>query len=128
VHTGDLGRFDEAGYLYVVDRKKDMILSGGLNIYSKEVERAILAHPAVGDVAVVGTTDAQFGEAVVAFIERKRDATVTAEEIVAHCRDAIASYKKPKYVFFEALPRNGQGKILKTELRARAAALTVAAR
>jgi acyl-CoA synthetase (AMP-forming)/AMP-acid ligase II len=126
MHTGDMGRFDDEGFLYVVDRKKDMILSGGLNIYSKEVERALLAHPAVADAAVVGTPDPQFGEAVVAFVELKTGASATAEEIVEHCRALIAGYKKPKYVFFEALPRNAQGKALKTELRARVAQLLVA--
>jgi long-chain acyl-CoA synthetase len=118
--TGDMGRFDAEGYLYVVDRKKDMILSGGLNIYSKEVEQAILSHPSVADVAVVGTADPQFGEAVVAFIELKRDARATQDEIIEHCRALIASYKKPKYVFFDGFPKNAQGKALKNELRASA--------
>jgi acyl-CoA synthetase (AMP-forming)/AMP-acid ligase II len=115
--TGDMGRFDAEGYLYVVDRKKDMILSGGLNIYSKEVEQAILSHPSVADVAVVGTADPQFGEAVVAYIELKRDARATQVEIIEHCRALIASYKKPKYVFFDGFPKNAQGKALKKELR-----------
>ena len=120
LHTGDMGHFDVDGFLYLVDRKKDMILSGGLNIYSKEVEKAIVAHPAVADVAVVGTADPQFGEAVVAFIELKKDATATQDEIVEHCKTLIASYKKPKYVFFEGFPKNAQGKALKTELRLKA--------
>ena len=117
LHTGDMGRFDDEGFLYVVDRKKDMILSGGLNIYSKEVEGAILAHPAVADVAVVGTADPQFGEAVVAYIELKRGMHATQDEIVKHCQTLIASYKKPKYVFFDGFPKNAQGKALKRELR-----------
>lgn len=120
MHTGDLGRFDSEGFLYVVDRKTDMILSGALNIYSKEVEQAILAHPSVADVAVVGVPDRQFGEAVVAFIELRAQANATEEQIVEHCRTLIASYKKPKRVYFERLPRNAQGKVLKDELRARA--------
>jgi acyl-CoA synthetase (AMP-forming)/AMP-acid ligase II len=120
LHTGDMGQFDAEGFLYVVDRKKDMILSGGLNIYSKEVEKAIIAHPAVADVAVVGTSDSQFGEAVVAFIELKRGAQATEDEIVEHCKSLIASYKKPKYVFFDGFPKNAQGKALKTELREKA--------
>jgi len=123
LHTGDMGRFDEQGYLYVVDRKKDMILSGGLNIYSKEVEQAILSHPAVADVAVVGTADPQFGEAVVAFVELKAGAHATQDEIVDHCRERIASYKKPKYVFFDGFPKNAQGKALKKELREQVAGL-----
>jgi long-chain acyl-CoA synthetase len=118
--TGDMGRFDAEGYLYVVDRKKDMILSGGLNIYSKEVEHALLTHPSVADVAVVGTSDPQFGEAVVAFVELKPGMTAAEEAIGEHCRALIASYKKPKYVIFGAFPKNAQGKALKAELRARA--------
>jgi acyl-CoA synthetase (AMP-forming)/AMP-acid ligase II len=124
LHTGDMGEFDTDGFLYVVDRKKDMILSGGLNIYSKEVEKAIIAHPAVADVAVVGTKDPQFGEAVVAFIELKKGAQATQDEIVEHCKTLIASYKKPKYVFFDGFPKNAQGKALKTELREKAKDLT----
>jgi len=121
--TGDMGRFDAEGFLYVVDRKKDMVLTGGLNVSSKEVEGAIGAHPAVHDAAVVGAADATFGEAVVAFVELRPGMTVTALEIVEHCRSRIASYKKPKYVFFETLPRNAQGKIIKRELRVRLAEL-----
>jgi acyl-CoA synthetase (AMP-forming)/AMP-acid ligase II len=126
--TGDMGRFDAGGYLYMVDRKKDMILSGGLNIYSKEVENAILSHPAVADAAVVGTPDAQFGEAVVAFVEVKSGARVSEREIVDHCRAHIASYKKPKYVLFESFPKNAQGKALKKELRERVKNLAAATR
>jgi long-chain acyl-CoA synthetase len=120
LHTGDMGEFDADGFLYVVDRKKDMILSGGLNIYSKEVEKAIVAHAAVADVAVVGTADPQFGEAVVAFIELKKGATANQDEILEHCKTLIASYKKPKYVFFDGFPKNAQGKALKSELRIKA--------
>jgi long-chain acyl-CoA synthetase len=123
MHTGDMGRFDADGFLYVVDRKKDMILSGALNIYSKEVENAILSHPAVRDAAVVGMPDATFGEAVAAFVELRPDREATEAEIVEHCRERIASYKKPKRVFFEALPRNTQGKVLKHELRERITSL-----
>jgi long-chain acyl-CoA synthetase len=94
-----------------------------LNVSSKEVEGAIAAHPAVHDAAVVGTADRTFGEAVVAFVEVRIGMTVTVEEIVEHCRSRIASYKKPKYVFFETLPRNAQGKVLKRALRARVAEL-----
>ncbi|HXF34151.1 MAG TPA: hypothetical protein VN603_06220, partial [Candidatus Acidoferrales bacterium] len=121
MHTGDMGRFDAEGFLYIVDRKKDMILSGALNIYSKEVENAILTHPAVRDVAVVGMPDATFGEAVAAFVELRPGESATETAIVEHCRELIASYKKPKRVFFETLPRNAQGKVLKHELRDRVA-------
>jgi len=118
LRTGDMGRFDEDGYLYIVDRKKDMVLSGAYNIYSKEVEATIRELPAVHDVAVVGVPDPMFGEAVAAFIELMPGATLTAEQIVAHCKERIASYKKPKHVrFLPSLPRNSSGKVLKYALR-----------
>ena len=120
--TGDLGRFDEDGYLYLVDRVKDMILSGGLNIYSREVEQALEAAPAVREVSVVAGPDADFGECVVAYVALKLDTETSAEALIDHCRDRIASYKKPKYVFFlDALPRNANGKVTKVALRDRAA-------
>jgi long-chain acyl-CoA synthetase len=118
VRTGDLGRFDEDGYLYIVDRKKDMVLSGGYNIYSKEVEAAILELDGVQDAAVVGVPDAVYGEAVAAFIELRPGARLDAAQVVEHCRSRIASYKKPKHVRFVAsLPRNISGKVLKYALR-----------
>jgi long-chain acyl-CoA synthetase len=116
--TGDLGRFDSDGYLYIVDRKKDMVLSGGYNIYSKEVETAILELPAVQDVAVVGVPDPVYGEAVAAFIEIRPGNVLTADQVIEHCRQRISSYKKPKHVrFVEALARNSTGKVLKYQLR-----------
>ena len=116
--TGDMGRVDAEGYLYIVDRKKDMVLSGGYNIYSKEVEAAILAHPAVQDAAVIGVPDETYGEAVAAYLEMKPGARATADEIAAHCRERIAGFKKPKHVFFLAeLPRNATGKVQKFRLR-----------
>jgi long-chain acyl-CoA synthetase len=118
VRTGDLGRFDEDGYLYIVDRKKDMVLSGGYNIYSKEVEAAILELDGVQDAAVIGVPDAVYGEAVAAFIELRPGARLDAEQVVEHCRSRIASYKKPKHVrFVGSLPRNISGKVLKYALR-----------
>lgn len=118
VATGDMGRFDADGFLYLVDRKKDMVLSGGYNIYSKEVELTILEHPAVKDVAVIAVPDATFGEAVAAYVEIADGATVDAAAIIEHCRQRIASYKKPKHVFFvQSLPRNSLGKVLKAQLR-----------
>ncbi|MCW5679860.1 MAG: acyl--CoA ligase [Xanthobacteraceae bacterium] len=121
-YTGDMAQRDDDGYIYIVDRKKDMILSGGFNIYSKEVEQTILEVEGVADVAVVGVPDEIFGEAVAAFVELDpKKKAPTADDIVAHCREAIASYKKPKYVVFvEAMPRNAVGKILKHELSSRA--------
>jgi long-chain acyl-CoA synthetase len=118
VATGDVGRFDAEGYLYLMDRKKDMVLSGGYNIYSKEVELAIQSHPAVRDAAVIGVPDPLFGEAVAAYVELNDGAEIDAQTIVDHCRQRIASYKKPKHVFFvPALPRNSTGKVMKTQLR-----------
>ena len=118
VHTGDMGRFDVDGYLYIVDRKKDMVLSGGFNIYTKEVEQVLVEHADVADAAVVGVPDDIFGEAVAAFIERHPGRDLSVEAVQEHTRSRIASYKKPKHVFFvDALPRSGVGKVLKAELR-----------
>jgi len=122
LHTGDLGYLDEDGYLYIADRKKDMIISGGFNIFSKEVEQVIIAMPAVADAAVVGVADEKYGEAVAAFVVAEKSGAPGADEIIAHCKDWIASYKKPKYVFFvDDLPRNSLGKVLKGNLREQAA-------
>ena len=114
LYTGDLGHRDDDGYLYIDDRKKDMILSGGFNIYSKEVEGALISHNDVIDAAVVGVADEIYGEAVAAFVEADG---VSEADLIAHCQTLIASYKKPKYiVFLDELPRNGVGKVLKREL------------
>lgn len=119
--TGDLGRFDSDGFLYVVDRKKDMILSGGYNIYSREVEAALVDHPAVADAAVVGIRDDLYGESVAAFVVLVPEATASQDELIAHCRTRIASYKKPKVVHVvPTLPKNQQGKVLKRVLREQA--------
>ena len=118
VATGDMARMEPDGHLYIMDRKKDMVLSGGYNIYSKEVELVLQQHASVQDAAVIGVPDAVFGEAVAAFIELRPGATASEEEIVAHCRDRLAGYKKPKHVrFFGPLPRNSTGKVQKFELR-----------
>jgi len=123
IRTGDVCRRDPDGFLYFVDRAKDMIVSGGLNIYSKEVELALVSHPAVADAAVIGVPDPEFGESVMAFIERESGATATSVELIDYCRERIASYKKPKHVqFVEALPRTATGKVRKQELRQMAAA------
>lgn len=122
IKTGDLARQDADGYLYIVDRKKDMILSGGYNIYSKEVEVALLSDSRIADAAVIGVPDAIYGEAVLAFVEPKAGEKLTRESIIENCRDILAGYKKPKYILFrKELPRNSQGKVLKNELRAIAA-------
>jgi long-chain acyl-CoA synthetase len=115
--TGDLCRLDEAHYLHLVDRKKDMIVSGGFNVYSAEVELVIAELDGVRDVAVVGQPDDTYGEAVTAFVELEPGSTVTAEQVVDHCRSRIASYKKPRLVnFVDQLPRNSTGKVLKRQL------------
>ncbi|WP_326543329.1 acyl-CoA synthetase [Pseudorhodoferax sp.] len=117
--TGDGGRMDEDGYLFIVDRIKDMIVTGGENVYSVEVESAVAAHPAVASCAVIGVPNDQWGELVHAFIVRKPGASVDEAAIVAHCKERIAGYKCPRQVsFIDAMPLSGAGKILKTQLRA----------
>ena len=116
--TGDAGYFDADGYLYIHDRLKDMIVSGGENIYPAEVENAIFGHPAVADVAVIGVPDERWGEAVKAVVVKKTSAEASAADIIAYARDRIAGYKLPKTVdFIDALPRNPTGKVLRRELR-----------
>lgn len=116
--TGDIGYMDEGGFLHLVDRLKDLIISGGENIYPAEVERVILAHDGVADVAIVGRTDEKWGEVPVAFVVRKPDAVVGEQDIIDDCRSHLAGFKCPKTVIFlDALPRNGIGKIIKPKLR-----------
>jgi acyl-CoA synthetase (AMP-forming)/AMP-acid ligase II len=118
-HTGDIGVRDEDGYLFIVDRLKDMIVSGGENIASSEVERVLYEHASVLEAAVVGRPDDRWGETPVAFVVVRDGAEVTAEELVEHCRARLARYKVPREVtFLDALPRNPSGKVLKRELRA----------
>ena len=117
-HSGDLGYYDEVGLLHVVDRKKDMIKTGGENVASREVEETFYRHPAVQEVAVFGLPHPVWVEAVVAAVVARDGATPTADELIAHCRTHLAGYKTPKQVFFvDALPKNPSGKILKRELR-----------
>jgi fatty-acyl-CoA synthase len=119
-HTGDIGVRDEDGYLFIVDRLKDMIVSGGENIAGSEVERVLYEHQAVLEVAVVARPDERWGEVPVAFVALRPGATTTADELVEHCRARLAKYKVPKDVaFIDALPRNPSGKVLKRELRTR---------
>ena len=121
--TGDVGYFDADGFLYFVDRAKDMIVTGGLNVYSKEVEIALTEHAAVADAAVVGVPDEAFGEAVAACVVLEQGAGATADELIEHCRARIAGYKKPRHVHvFDELPRTGTGKVVKQELKRRLAA------
>jgi acyl-CoA synthetase (AMP-forming)/AMP-acid ligase II len=119
-HTGDIGVQDDDGYLFIVDRLKDMIVSGGENIASSEVERVLYEHASVVEVAVIGRPDDRWGEVPVAFVVATSDATTTPEELIEHCRGQLAKFKVPKQVtFVDALPRNPSGKVLKRELRDR---------
>jgi fatty-acyl-CoA synthase len=119
-HSGDLGVFDADGYLSVVDRKKDMIKTGGENVASREVEEALYAHPDVAEVAVFGLPDPKWIEAVTAVVVLRDGASVSADELVAFCRGRLAGFKTPKRVeVADALPKNPSGKILKRELRER---------
>ena len=117
-HTGDLCKVDEEGYLYYVDRLKDMIKSGGENVYSKEVEDAIYTHPAVAEVAVIGVPHEKWGESIHALVVLKKREKATAEELIAHCRKQIAGFKCPKSIeFHDSLPKTALGKINKRKLR-----------
>jgi acyl-CoA synthetase (AMP-forming)/AMP-acid ligase II len=125
MHTGDIGYLDEDGFLFVIDRKKDMIVSGGENIYSREVEEALSTHSAVREAAVVGVPDQTWGESVFAFVTTAPGSVVTSEELVAHCRHQIASYKKPRFIkLVDTLPRIFNGKVDKKALRALASEQT----
>jgi fatty-acyl-CoA synthase len=117
-HSGDLVRRDEEGYIYVVDRKKDMFISGGENIYPAEVERVISTHPAVAEVSVIGVAHEKWGETPKALVVSKEGEKLTKVGVVQHCREHLAGYKKPTYVaFVDELPRNAAGKVLRRELK-----------
>ena len=119
IHTGDAGFKDDDGYIFVQDRIKDMVVSGGENVYPAEVESALFGHDAIADVAVIGVPDDKWGEAVKACVVLKPDVAATADDIIAFAKEKIAGYKVPKTVdFLQELPRNPSGKILKRELRA----------
>jgi long-chain acyl-CoA synthetase len=118
--TGDMGAMDAEGFLTIKDRSKDMIISGGSNIYPREIEEVLLTHPAVLEAAVVGRPHADWGEEAIAFIVPRADVQLAADDLERLCLDSIARFKRPKgYRFVEALPKNNYGKILKTELRER---------
>ncbi len=119
LHTGDLGHIDAEGYLHITDRKKDVIISGGFNVYPSEVEQVIWSHPAVMDCAVIGVPHDSWGEAVKAVVELKPGASVSGEELIALCKEKVGSVKAPKTVdFVELLPRSPVGKVLKKDIRA----------
>lgn len=119
LHTGDVGTFDESGFLFLLDRKKDVVISGGNNVYPTEVESVLITHPEVRQTVVVGVPDSYWGEAVRAVVVRHPDSTVTAEELVSYCREHLAGYKCPKAVdFVGELPVSAYGKVLRREVRA----------
>ena len=118
LHTGDLGRLDTHGYLTLVDRSKDLVISGGSNIYPREVEEVLLRHPSVREVAVIGEPDREWGESLVAIVALRAGASADAAALEALCLDHLARFKRPKrYVFVDELPKNAAGKVLKRELR-----------
>jgi acyl-CoA synthetase (AMP-forming)/AMP-acid ligase II len=118
MHSGDAGRMDEDGFVFVVDRVKDMVITGGENVYSVEVENAIQSHPAVAACAVIGVPDDEWGERVHAVVVLRDGAEVGLEALQAHCKERIAGYKCPRSLeVVEALPVSGAGKILKSKLR-----------
>ncbi|WP_312116409.1 AMP-binding enzyme, partial [Brevibacillus reuszeri] len=117
LYTGDLARMDEEGYFYIVDRKKDMILVDGYNVYPREVEEVLYQHPAIIEAAVIGIPDEVHGEAVKAFVALK-EVAVSNEEIVTFCQDKLAKYKVPRQIeIVTELPKNSTGKILRRSLR-----------
>lgn len=118
LRTGDVGHLDHDGYLYLTDRAKDVIITGGSNVYPREVEEVLLAYPGVREVAVIGEPDSEWGEAICAVVVLDADVCVSEEELLSHCRGHLASFKKPRrFVFAADLPKNATGKVLKRELR-----------
>jgi long-chain acyl-CoA synthetase len=119
--TGDVAVRDDDGSYFIVDRKKDLILRGGYNVYPREVEEVLYAHPAVAEAAVIGVPDERLGEEVQAVVALKPGASATPDELVAHCRERVAAFKYPRsVVIVDALPKGPTGKILKREIRAQA--------
>jgi acyl-CoA synthetase (AMP-forming)/AMP-acid ligase II len=118
LHTGDMGYMDESGYVFIMDRSKDMIISGGENIYPREIEEVIVKYPGVREVAVIGIPDPKWGEAVKAVVSLVKGKSVTEDELISFCKENLSSFKKPKSIdFVEDLPKNNYGKILKRDLR-----------
>jgi acyl-CoA synthetase (AMP-forming)/AMP-acid ligase II len=118
-HTGDIGRLDDDGYLYVVDRAKDMIITGGFNVYSTEVEQVVMSHPAVQDCAVIGMPDEKWGERITAIVQLQHGASADPDELRRYARERLGGVKAPKEVLiWDDLPRSKVGKVLKTEIRA----------
>ncbi len=119
-HTGDIGYVDEEGFLHVVDRAKDMVITGGFNVYSTEVEQALMSHPAVADCAVIGLPDDKWGERLTAVLQLRPGRAVSPEEVRAFVKERIGSVKTPKQIeVWEDLPRSKVGKVLKTDIKAK---------
>jgi len=117
-HTGDIGTIDADGYVTIVDRKKDMIIRGGFNVYPREIEEVMMTHPAVALAAVIGVPDERHGEEIKAYVVRRPGVSLTEAELIAWCREQMAAYKYPRQVEFrDALPVSATGKILKRELK-----------
>jgi acyl-CoA synthetase (AMP-forming)/AMP-acid ligase II len=118
LHTGDLGYLDEQGYLFLQDRTRDVIITGGANVYCREVEDVLLRHPAIRDAVVFGIPDDEWGEAVMALVVPVRGSPLREADVIAFCREHLATYKKPKHVqFAEEIPRNAYGKVTRREIR-----------
>jgi long-chain acyl-CoA synthetase len=118
LHTGDLAYRDEDGYFFIVDRKKDLVIRGGYNVYPREIEEVLFDHPAVAAAAVIGKPDDKLGQEVLAFVVVKDGASVEPEEVIAHCKERLAAYKYPREVrIIDELPTGPTGKVLKKELR-----------
>tara|TARA_Y100001947_G_scaffold149455_1_gene147556 strand:+ start:31 stop:720 length:690 start_codon:yes stop_codon:yes gene_type:complete len=119
LRTGDIARIDDDGYVYLIDREKDLIISGGENVYSSEVETALYQHPDIHECAVIGTVDERLGQIVTAVIVAKPETSLNSKAIIDHCRELIGGYKIPRRIeFVEMMPKNALGKILKNRLRA----------
>ena len=119
LYSGDIGFLDEDGHLTIIDRKKDMIVAGGYNIYPKEIDEALYDHPKIIEACAVGIPDEYRGETVKAFVVVKPGQNLTEEEVIAYCRERLSAYKVPKQIeFLESLPKSAVGKILRRELRA----------
>ena len=117
--TGDIGTMDNDGYFYIVDRKKDMIIAGGYNIYPRDIDEVLFEHPKILEACAIGVPDSYRGETVKAFVVLKPGETMTAEEVMEYCKEKLAKYKVPTMVeFIDTLPKSGVGKILRKELRA----------